>query len=242
MNIVDILDKSAISELLQKAGEKGRRYKSEAQLQFELAWDIKQLLEKRKCKYSPEVRLEYFSAYRKLETGKVKKFFTDIMIIDEQGNYIPIELKYKTKSIGDNVFDDFGYHGATDLGRFDYLWDLKRIQYLKHKVGPDFEFNPELKNYCRGFAIILTNDEHYWEVTKESKAKQQPLYYDFCIGKYQEIPANTELKWKNDGVGSVVDNTWRNDHNYVVPLVFDRSIICKWDTYSEDFMFLIIET
>jgi len=248
MNISDVLNKDAISELLKQFSIDNRQYKSEAQLQFELAWAIKTLLNKTKCENSPEVWLEYFGAYRQPEGGKVKKFFTDIMVIDSLGNYIPIEIKYKTTSVrkGDiSVFENYGHHGATDLGRFDYLWDVKRVQYLKHKNAPDFVFNEELKQYSRGFAILLTNDELYWTVTKDSlkQNNKDPLYLDFCIGDGEKIPAHTELKWNKKRVKSAVDGTWR-DEGYIVPLKFDTDIDCKWDPYTAAnsiFKYLIIE-
>ena len=55
----------------------------------------------------------------------------DIVIIDEKGKYIPIELKYKTKEltgeVGDDVYD-LAKHGASDIGRVSFRKDIYRIE------------------------------------------------------------------------------------------------------------------
>ena len=245
MTIKDLINTDIIIGIIQKLGNQGRKFKSEAQFQFELAWALKKYLQEQDCENKPEVILEHYSMFRKTE-DKIKKFFTDIMILDGAGNYIPIELKYKTVSVkAADPFDDYGSHGATDLGRFDYLWDVKRIQLLKYKNEPSFEFDKKLVNFCGGFAVLLTNDNHYWKVTSESfpDRSNKPLYYNFCIGAGDVISAEKKLRWKNDGTGTWVENTWRNDHDYVVPLCFDREYVCEWRDYQGDkwFKYIIME-
>ena len=241
MNIRDLINSDSIISIIKELGTQGRTYKSEAQFQFELAWALKEYLKKKDCENKPEVILEYYSIYYRKPDGKVKKFFTDIMIKDAVGNYIPIELKYKTVSVkADDSFDDYGTHGATDLGRFDYLWDVKRIQLLKKK-NSSFEVDKKLVNFCGGYAVFLTNDKKYWEVTGEEY--KDKLYYDYCIGEGTRIPAGKELRWKNDGEGTCVDNTWRNDHNYIVPLSFDKDYKFEWKVYpgAERFKYIVLE-
>ena len=243
MPIIDMINTNIIIGIIQKLGNQGRTFKSEAQFQFELAWALKEYLQEQDCENNPEVIPEHYSMYRSAD-GRIKKFFTDIMILDGSGNYIPIELKYKTVSIkAADPFDDYGSHGATDLGRFDYLWDVKRIQLLK-KREPSFEVDKRLKHFCGGYAVLLTNDSHYWAVTRKKfhDRSNRPLYYDFCIGDGSVIPAGEELRWKNDGVGTCVENTWRNDHNYVVPLCFDGDLSFEWQGYPGDnrFQFIVI--
>ncbi len=240
MNIKELITNNTINDLIHELGAANRLFKSEAQFQFELAWSIKTFLQDKCCEDSPEVHLEYLSAIRK-NGRQSKKIFTDILILDANGRFIPIELKYKTVSNkAGSVFDDYGDHGATDLGRFDYLWDVKRIQYLKHRDEKSFLFNEDLQEFCRGFAILLTNDHHYWDATVSKKESKNPLYLSFCIGEGDTIPKGKELEWKNKGKGTCVENTWRNDHDYVVPLVFDQDYHCKWLNYNNDETFKVL--
>ena len=227
-----------LNDLLSHKGSAGCFYKSEAQFQFDFAWSIKEYLNQNKCENEPEVILEYFSAKRTDDSNKTKKFFTDIMIKDKKGLFVPIELKYKTKTVSRkpndiSIFDDFGEHGATDYGRFDYLWDLKRIQLLKNPDTPktNIDRNPELEVFCGGYAIMLTNDEHYWKAIDPSK---DPAYKMFCIEHGRTIKANDSLEWKDKGQKYKVNDTWRNDYNYVVPFVFDEDHLCDWKPYSTD--------
>ena len=81
------------------------------------------------------------------------------IIIEKEGWYYPIELKYKTKA-----FSCPGLFGTTcslknqharDLGRYDYWKDVRRIEDLKIALNKIKE----------GYAIILTNDSEYWTAT-----------------------------------------------------------------------------
>ncbi len=245
MIIKDLINYKSLSDLIKEAGQKQRNYKSEAQFQFELAWAIKQLLTSSHCENDPEVYLEYLGAYRDSRNGKIKKIFTDILLLDSKGNFIPIELKYKTISnnTGD-YFNDYGTHGATDYGRFDFLWDLKRIQYLKEQKAPGFKFDKALRFFCGGYAILLTNDDHYWKTKRTDKRSKDSLYMKFCIGDGETIYRGEKLEWKCGGKGSAVDGTWRNDYDYVVPLEFSKDINISWQAYHQncdDFKFVIVD-
>jgi hypothetical protein len=78
----------------------------------------------------------------------------DILIIDKDGNTIPIELKYKTKKANINC-DGENYllteHGAPDTGRFSFRKDIYRIENYKSKHS----------NCKVGYVFILTNDGVY---------------------------------------------------------------------------------
>ena len=134
MAIPSVINKTFIENIIQNLTAK-KLYRNEAQLQFDLAWEIRKELGNKKIS-DWHVELEYLSA-TSTKTGKkgkeiTKSYYTDIMLLSDIGEFIPIELKYKTKSLinGKKVLKT---QGAQDLGRFDFLWDVHRIQSLKHK-------------------------------------------------------------------------------------------------------------
>ncbi len=154
-----------------------------------------------------------FSSIRKIKKGpkagkeencnRTKKFFTDIILKNANGKFVAIELKYKTDK---NEEEYLNYHGAQDLGRFDFLWDLMRIQILKSCDKNCYRnIEPIVLNandMIAGYSIILTNDDKYWDIKKEGsikKDKTYPLFKNFCIGEGQSIDAGIELKWNKNG-------------------------------------------
>lgn len=149
---------------MNELGSVPRIFNSEAQFQFELAWKIKE-------KFDCEVRLEDLS---RISEGK--KDYTDI-ILEKDGLRIALELKYKTAKYEDesqNIY--LKAHGAADLGAYDFLWDVHRIQML---TGMEKSDKDKVKRPCdKGYAIILTNDSHYW---KDATIKET-INRDFLIG------------------------------------------------------------
>ncbi len=123
-------------------------FHSEADFQFALAWMIQKSYPK------ANIRLEYCPA-------NFPNMHLDILI-ELEGKWFPIELKYKTLKM--NIEFDGGYynlknHGAQDLGRYDFWVDVSRIEQLKQTVD----------NYDKGFVIMLSNDPSYWVNPKINK-------------------------------------------------------------------------
>ena len=116
-------------------------FHSEADFQFSLAWELQKILPNAK------IRLEYCPIFD-------DNMHIDIYVIDEGYSY-PIELKYKTKEIkvpNDGEQYNLKNQFAHDIGRYDFLYDISRIEKAK-ALDENFE---------SGFAIILTNDSAYW--------------------------------------------------------------------------------
>ena len=69
------------------------------------------------------------------------------------GQRIAIELKYKTKlavaKLGDGDYQ-LKNHGAQDIGCYDFVKDIYRIEAMRSNGDID-----------EGFAVMLTNDEAY---------------------------------------------------------------------------------
>jgi len=132
---------------------KRKVFHSEADFQFTLAWEIQVLYPK------AEIRLE------------VPCFnnCVDILVINE-GRVFPIELKYKTKLMSAVVNGESFHlknHGAQDLGKYDFVKDICRIESLVDKV----------ENFSQGFALWLTNEPSYWKPPQSTGVG----YFDFSV-------------------------------------------------------------
>lgn len=147
------LNLQEIERIMDELGAVPRIFNSEAQFQFELARKIKE-------EFDCEVKLEPLSRVYPAMTSKgnpcSKNEYTDI-ILEKDGLKIALELKYKTAKIEGYTLKN---QGAADLGAYDFMWDVHRIQML---TGMEKSAVGEVKCPCdRGYAIILTNDIHYW--------------------------------------------------------------------------------
>lgn len=130
----------AIHDCLKALAEKRPLFHSEADFQHALAWQIQQLLQE------AHIRLE-------LPVKGETRRYLDIAVQDG-AEQILIELKYKTRSLKAVVNDEtflLRDQGAQDIGRYDYLKDIERLEsMLAQQQG------------TRGYAILLSNDHGYW--------------------------------------------------------------------------------
>lgn len=162
------LDKKELTEIIQGFGADGKIFQSEAQFQFEFAWTLQKMFPDCQVKLE-DMRTVIKEKDKKDKNGNEiikKKFYTDIVL--EQGEYsIAIELKYKTAEYSDTKNNLYLFnHGAVDLGRYDYLWDVHRLELLlekgnKSELCGDVEVLPN-KGCDKGFAVLLTNEKKYW--------------------------------------------------------------------------------
>lgn len=113
---------------------------SEADFQFSLAWLIKTMYQN--C----DIRLEFIPEFN-------PNLHLDILVILD-GKWIPIELKYTTKAynvrIGDEVYS-LKEQGAKDLGCYNYLKDIMRIE----------EFRDKANKFIEGYTIKITSEMTY---------------------------------------------------------------------------------
>lgn len=224
----------AIERIMTELGAVPRIFNSEAQFQFELTWKIKE-------EFNCEVRLEELS---RISEGK--KEYTDI-ILEKDGLRIALELKYKTAKYEDesqNIY--LKAHGAADLGAYDFLWDVHRIQLL---TGMETSAKDEVKRPCdRGYAIILTNDSHYW---KDATIKET-IIRDFLIGSgefshgvlYKKIH-----KWYTLDGEEGYSKALLNDRSRQHEIDLKRNYFFQWKPYHtidtdkshNEFKYMIIE-
>ena len=91
----------------------------------------------------------------------------DILVYKEE-EFLPIELKYKTKSVRKNLLR-FGEQvaekvevmknqGAQDLGMYDFWKDVRRIEIVRERF----------KSIKNGLAVFVTNDSAYLKAGRES--------------------------------------------------------------------------
>lgn len=188
------LNDERLSEIIK--GFQGKIFQSEAQFQFDLAWRIQEI-------YGAEtkVNLEDMRMVKKNSEGKIiQKSYTDIVV--EQGGYsVAIELKYKTAEYNNKAeFIQLFDHGAVDLGRYDYLWDVHRIEQLTGKLTQDNKENDDrvgvLKKCDKGFAVLLTNEEKYW---KETGIKKEVIDRQFHFSEAAKKLLGKKMSWEKDG-------------------------------------------
>jgi hypothetical protein len=203
-------------------------YYNEAQLQFDLAWGIRQDI----TVSNLDVRLEELTATgTHCAKGKSKSisWYTDIVILDNaEKEFIPIELKYKTKAANGLTLKT---HGAYDLGCYDFLWDTKRNEILKSILSAsltinncntkEFQMGSSLGKLINGFSIIVTNDSDYWKNKSGSKSCAK----DFFLDDTRTISKNTPLQWGTSA--KFYKDTWRD-----MDLKFDKDYNCQWFTIN----------
>lgn len=205
-----------MSEILKELAKKRKFFVSEADFQLALAWKLK------KHKDIKEVLLEYpIKGTIKNDPNKV--IHLDILAIDTDGKWIPIELKYKTKgcelTLKDGTPVTLANQSAQDIGRYLFLRDIQRIEAIRGKDGCPF---------AEGYAILITNDHSYKKKKTETKDREFSLHP-------HELPAG-KLKWQQ---GSVTGE----DKD---PVELEDTYKIEWGEYStqgdQTFDVLIVKT
>ena len=108
-----------------------------------------------------DVDMEYYVPYTELDHFVWEsELWLDILVM-RQGEYLPVELKYKTKKVerallrfNEQLSDKvvvMKNQGAQDLGMYDFWKDVRRVELVRQR----FE---AVKN---GLAVFLTNDKSY---------------------------------------------------------------------------------
>lgn len=170
---------------------------SESDFQFALAWEIQKYYSKAK------IRLE--------RCHTLKDLYVDIIVLLDNKEY-PIELKYKTKMLETKENNEEYFlkeQGAQDLGRYDYLKDIQRLENL----------SKEINNFGKGFAILLTNDTSYC-----GKKRKGAIDEEFFLTQ-NEIKTGT-MKWAPKA-GKVTTNKRKN------PIKLSGKYKINWKDYSK---------
>ena len=159
LDLVEVMKKLAINRHI---------FHSEADFQHALAWEI------HKQWPGCSMRLEYKPPY--IDT----RLYLDLWASNGD-EILAIELKYKTRELktknGEEIFDLLD-QGAQDLGRYDFLKDIQRLEEI-------VEGNQNIT----GYGILLTNDHLYWN----RPGRNRTVDTDFRIHDDREIKG--ELTW-----------------------------------------------
>ena len=178
---------------------KRKIFTSEADFQLEMAWIIKELYP------TAKVRMEFCPEFE-------PSMHIDILVVID-GQWIPIELKYKTKKCK-KIFDDEVFilkeHSAKDVNCYLYLKDLQRIEYIKDST--------EL--FDKGYTVFLTNEQSY---TKRP-LKVNCVYKDFSLA--DGITKSGLMQWgENASAGTKKGNE--------KPIYLKGNYYINWMDYSE---------
>ena len=180
-------------------------FHSEDQFKFLLAWQI--ALDNKDSKELIEVP----------ETINQKNVRIDIMVkINNQ--FIPIELKYKTKAF-EYIDPDTGQsfslkdQAATDIACYDFLRDIQKIESLM--VSKEWKSKIQ-----KGYAIMLTNVAAFW-----SGPRKGAFYEAFSLVKSKK--AHDEYEW----VRGVADGTKRGRE---MPIVFNNDYDLSQDSWNTE--------
>lgn len=185
-----------ITELLDELSKERPIFHSEADFQHALAWKIHE-------KYSDlNIRLE------KRITLNDKEIYIDVFI-HKGNNIVAIETKYKTKNINITVSNEefnLKNHSAPNNNRYDFIKDISRIEEC-------------LKKYLNGyaFAIFLTNDSSYWEISRGTDTQDK----DFRIHEGRIIKG--KLSWKEGA-----SKKTRSE-----PIILKGKFKLTWKDYSD---------
>ena len=134
------------------------------------------------------------------------------IVVQRGSEFVPIELKYKTKAIEEGSFNRFGKplegvrlvkdQSAQDLGRYDFWRDVHRLELVK-RVFP---------NVKKGIVVFVTNDNAYCKAPKENSKGQVPNCYQFYITnnkeKCRKWENNTEVKYKPERPNFCLDKVY----------------------------------
>ncbi len=172
-------------------------FHSEADFQHALAWKLHQEFP------SIDVRLEF-------RLPLSERMYVDIWA-KEADHVLAIELKYKTRRLATSVNGEpfeLADHAAQDLGRYDTIKDICRLEALSRT-------NLKLAAYV----VLLTNDSAYWH----SPGAKETVYGAFRLSEGRELRG--ELAWGAAAGGGTIKSRER-------ALVLSGSYAAKWRDYS----------
>ena len=136
-----------------------------------------------------DVDVEYYVPWQELDDYIWESELRLDIVVKKDGEYCPVELKYKTKKIERKIsrFDEVLHgkvvvmknQGAQDLGMYDFWKDVRRVELVRKRF----------KRVKGGLAVFVTNDPLY---TKESRQNSNNYLLNMYEGKHSSIK-----HWRN---------------------------------------------
>ena len=141
-----IKTKFDIYRVLSELAKTNPLFCSELEFQFYLAWKIKEIYG-----HEFDIKIEYPAVQYDGHNRNI-----DLLLVDKNCNFIPIELKYKTSKF-EQLWNGFTYklkdQSANDLSKYGHIKDISRIEYFK-------ETEPK---FLIGYVITITNQCKTWQ-------------------------------------------------------------------------------
>lgn len=122
--------------------------------------------------------------------GNPQEMYFDLVVYDEN-EFVPIEIKYKTRSLGidatifnrvEKGVDILRNQGAQDLGMYGFWKDVYRLELVR-------DIYPTVKN---GIALFVTNDPYYPQNDPESSVN----HYHFRMTDGRKV-SKEDFRWVN---------------------------------------------
>lgn len=188
-----------INDVINKLKTRRKIFFSEADFQLELGWVIKELY--------PDVKV-----YPEFAPQFNPEIHIDILVIQD-GKWIPIELKYKTKKSSftiDTIQYNLKNQLAKDSNSYLYLKDIQRIESVKKNVT----------KFQKGFAIFLTNELSY----SRKPRKTDCFYKDFSLEN--GVIRTGTLNWSDEAS----EGTKKGREE---PIILEGEYQMYWQNYSK---------
>lgn len=165
-----------------------------------------------------DVDVEYYVPYQELENYVWKSELRLDVVVKKNGEYCPIELKYKTKRVERRIkrFDELlkdsvdvmKDQGAQDLGMYDFWKDVRRVELVRKRF----------KQVKGGLAVFVTNDVSY---TKDSRPTSNNYLFNMSEGRI----FGKQMHWRNP------ESTCAKTHpNFEV----EKEYQIKWNQHTID--------
>jgi hypothetical protein len=188
-----------IQVVLESLAKKRPVFHNEADFQHALAWELREL-------YDCSIRLE-----TRMDIAPNRRAYLDILL-EKDGRRTAIELKYKMRAI-EYTLDGESFsllnQGAQDIGRYDVLKDLQRLEQMVKRNLVD-----------EGYLIYLTNDTSYFIDPGFEKLTADR---EFRIHEGRIISGT--MAWsENTGMGTMKGRE--------EPIVIEGKYMMNWQPYS----------
>ena len=166
-----------------------------------------------------DVDVEYYVPKSELENYVWESELRLDIVVNKDGEYCPVELKYKTKKVERQLtrFDEqlhdkvvvMKNQGAQDLGMYDFWKDVRRVELVRNRFervkGGLAVFVTNDAFYVRGsrkdsnnFLLNITNGVHskrkHWADSESTCAKTHPNF---------DVEKEYSIEWHNREVDGV---------------------------------------
>jgi len=210
---VSVLD---LCTIITELSQKRPVFHNEADFQHALAWEIREHYPDAKIRLEMKVH------------GPNTKVYADILAVHEERIYA-VELKYKTRGVECVIAGEeftLNNHGAQDIGRYDVLKDLQRLEQMVVAGVID-----------EGILVFLTNDSSYYSDPEQEK---QTVDRDFRLHEGKKVQG--KLTWgEQTGQGTMKGRE--------EPLSIRGQYDLNWANYSRvsskndgEFQYLMLST